>query len=102
MSSEKQQSLLEKIIDGAIEAVKKPFTIKRAGRSFESAKDSLEEQLLGAQAEQTKAREDFVSAAKNEGNLSPYVQKLVDLQGKVRSLKQAQEDLAAEKVDFLG
>lgn len=102
MSNEKQQSLLERIIDGAIDAVKRPFTVKRANRSFESAKDSIEEQLLGAQAEQTAAREAFVNAAKNEGNLSSYVQKLVDLQAKVRGLKQAQEDLATEKSEFLG
>lgn len=102
MSAEKQQSLLERIIDGAIEAVKKPFTIKRAQRAFESAKDSIEEQLLGAQAEQTTARENFVRAAKSEGNLSSYVQTLIDLQAKVRTLKQAQEDLASEKSEFLG
>jgi len=100
--ADKKQSLLESIIDGAIEAVKRPFTIKRANRAFESAKDSIEEQLLGAQAEQTSAREAFVNAAKNEGNLSSYVQRLIDLQGKVRTLKQAQEDLANEKAEFLG
>ncbi len=102
MSNERSQTLLEKIIDGAIEAVKKPFTIKRANRAFESAKDSIEEQLLGAQAEQTTAREAFVKAAKEEGNLSSYVQRLIDLQAKVKSLKEAQDNLATEKSEFLG
>lgn len=103
MSTEaKNQSLLERIIDGAIDAVKRPFTIKRTKRAFDSAADSIEEQLLGAQAKQTMAREALVKAAKEEGNLSNHVQKLVDLQGEIRSLKQAQADLATEKSELLG
>src|SRR5690606_8002991 len=102
MSAEKKQSLLEKILDGAIDVVKRPFTVKRVNRAFDSAQDSLEEQILGAQAEQTHAREALVEAAKNEGNLSSYIQKLVDLQQKVEGLKEAQKALKNEKEEFLG
>jgi len=102
MSTEKKQSLLERILDGAIDAVKRPFTVKRVNRAFDSAQDSLEEQILGAQAEQTTAREALVNAAKNEGNLSSYIQKLVDLQQKVEGLKEAQKALKNEKEEFLG
>ncbi len=98
----KKQSLLERILDGAIEMVKRPFVIKRIDRAFSSAADSLEEQLLGKEAEQTTAREALVKAAKEEGNLSSYTQKLVNLQNEVNALKVAQSSLAAEKVEFLG
>lgn len=99
---EKQQSLLERILDGAIEAVKRPFVIKRVTRAFDSAADSLEEQLLGNQAQLTSARENLVNAAKNEGQLGSYVQKLVDLQVEKAALEQAQKALKAEKAEFLG
>lgn len=99
---EKQQSLLERILDGAIEAVKRPFVIKRVTRAFDSAADSLEEQLLGNQAQLTTARENLVNAAKNEGQLGSYVQKLVDLQVEKSALEQAQKALKAEKAEFLG
>lgn len=102
MSNEKQQSLLERIIDGAIDAVKRPFTIKRVNRAFDSAADSIEEQLLGSQAEQTTARENLVKAAKEEGTLTNYIQKLVDLQNKVEALKAAQLALKVEKTELLG
>ena len=100
--SEKKQSLLERIIDGAIDAIKKPFIIKRVQRAFASAHDSIEEQLLGTQAEQNSARESLVNAAKNEGNLSSYVQKLVDLQLKATTLAQAKTALESEQTEFLG
>lgn len=102
MSNEKQQSLLERIIDGAIDAVKRPFTIKRVNRAFDSAADSIEEQLLGSQAEQTTARENLVKAAKEEGTLTNYIQKLLDLQNKVEALKAAQLALKVEKTELLG
>tara|TARA_R110000868_G_scaffold1729_1_gene13861 strand:- start:1596 stop:1901 length:306 start_codon:yes stop_codon:yes gene_type:complete len=100
--SEKKQTLLERIIDGAIDAIKKPFIVKRVERAFASAHDSIEEQLLGTQAEQNTARENLVSAAKNEGNLSSYIQKLVDLQVKVTTLETAKTALEAEQKEFLG
>ena len=98
----KKQSLLERILDGAIEAIKRPFVIKRIERSFSSASDSLEEQLLGKEAEQNAQREKLVNAAKNEGNLSSYIQTLITLQTEVGDLKKAQDSLKAEKEAFLG
>jgi hypothetical protein len=97
----KKQSLLERILDGAIDAIKRPFVVKRIERGFSSAADSLEEQLLGAEAEQNSARERLVAAAKVEGNLSSYIQELINLQNKVTSLKTAQESLATEKETLL-
>ena len=101
MSTETKKSLLERILDGAIDAVKRPFVVKRVERAFSSAADSLEEQILGVEAEQTSAREQLVAAAKVEGNLSSYIQKLIDLQNKLETLKVAQKSLTAEKDAFL-
>lgn len=101
MSTEKKQSLLERILDGAIEAIKRPFVVKRIERAFSSASDSLEEQLLGAEAEQNQARERLVNAAKVEGSLASHIQGLVDLQTKVDGLRAAQKALSAEKEAFL-
>lgn len=98
----KKQTLLERIIDGAIDAIKRPFIIKRVERAFASAADSLEEQLLGNEAKQNAARKNLVDAAKNEGNLSSYIQELVNLQTAASSLKTAQKSLEAEKTEFLG
>lgn len=101
MSTDKKQSILSKILDGAIDAVKRPFVVKRIKRAFSSAADSLEETLLGLEAQQTTARESLVAAAKVEGNLSSYIQKLVDLQSQVEDTKKAQLALTQEKADFL-
>lgn len=98
----KKQSLLERILDGAIEAIKRPFVIKKIERGFSSAQDSLEEQILGAEADQNIARERLVNAAKESSNLSSYIQTLVDLQVKVDTLKTAQRALESEKETFLG
>jgi len=96
-----KQSLLARILDGAIEAVKRPFVIKRVERAFSSAADSIEEQLLGKEAEQTTARERLVTAAKTEGNLGSYIQKLIDLQTEITALHEAKIALEAEKTAFL-
>ena len=101
METVKKQSLLERIIDGAIDAVKRPFIIKRVERAFASAKDSIEEQILGAQAEQNTVRENLVKAAKSEGNLSSYIQQLIDLQTKTDNLKLAAKALENEEKEFL-
>lgn len=100
MATEKQ-SLLVKILDGAIEAVKRPFVIKRVTRAFDSAADSLEEQLLSIQAQQTSARESLVQAAKDGSNLNSYIQNLIDLQTKLTSIKEAQNALKEEKKELL-
>jgi hypothetical protein len=102
MSESKKQSLLEKIIDGAIDAIKRPFTIKRVTRALDSGADSLEEQLLSAQAEQTAAREQFVKAAETNGeSLTHHVNKLIEIQGKIAALKEAQAHLDNEKKELL-
>jgi len=102
MAESVKTSILSRILDGAIEAVKRPFVVKRVERAFSSAADSIEEQLLGKEAEQTTAREKLVAAAKVEGNLSSYIQKLIDIQTEIEALKTAQASLAAEKHAFLG
>ena len=96
-----KESLLSKIINGAMEAVKKPFVEKRVRRAFESAKDSIEEQLMDKEAALNNAREKLVNAAKNEENLKSYVQSLIDLRVEVTELKAAQQALSEEKADLL-
>jgi hypothetical protein len=95
-------SLLSKILDNALDAIKRPFVVKRVERAFSSAADSLEEQILGIQAEQTEARENLVKAAKSEGNLGSYIQTLISLQSKLTSLQTAQKSLETEKNELFG
>lgn len=96
-----KKSLFERILDGAIEAVRKPFVVKRVNRAFESAADSLEEQLMSVEASLNSARESFVNAAKNEGSLQTYLQKLIELQTQKSDVEKAQAALTTEKKVFL-
>jgi F0F1-type ATP synthase membrane subunit b/b' len=100
-SSEKQKPLLERIIDGAIDAIRRPFTIKRIQRAFDSAADSIEEQLLAADAKQAKARENLVKAAESEEKLGTHIQHLIEIQAEIRALKEADKDLKKEKSELL-
>ncbi len=97
----KKVSLLERILDKGMEIVKRPFVIKRVNRAFESAADSIEEQLMGNEAKLNSAREQFVEAAKNEGNLSSHIQNLINLQVEKTSLENAKTALGVEKKSFL-
>ncbi|TXG79250.1 MAG: hypothetical protein E6R13_10100 [Spirochaetes bacterium] len=99
--SDKKQSLLEQIIEKGMDAIKKPFVVKRINRAFESAKDSLEEQLMDKEAALNNAREALVNSAKNEQNLKDSIQKLINLRSEVTALKDAQAALAEEKADLL-
>lgn len=99
--SDKKQSLLEQIIEKGMDAIKKPFVVKRINRAFESAKDSLEEQLMDKEAALNNAREALVNSAKNEQNLKDSIQKLINLRSEVQALRDAQDALAEEKADLL-
>lgn len=100
MSTEKQ-SLLSQIIEKGMDAIKKPFVEKRVKRAFESAKDSIEEQLMDKEAALNSAREALVEAAKREDKLSSYIQKLIELRTEINDLKVAQEALEIEKSELL-
>jgi len=95
------KSLLDRILDGAAEAIKRPFVRKRVSRAFETAADSLEEQLMDNEAKSNATREKLVEAAKTEGNLKAYIQQLTDLQQEKLSIESAKTALAAEKKAFL-
>ena len=71
-------------------------------KSFKLDNIIKEAQRQKQEAEQNSAREALVAAAKNEGNLSSYIQKLIDLQTKITSLQSAKEALEAEQTEFLG
>lgn len=94
-------SLLSQIIEKGMDAIKKPFVEKRVVRAFESAKDSIEEQLMDKEAALNNAREALVNAAKREENLKSYIQKLIDLRSEINDLKLAQTALAEEKQELL-
>lgn len=96
-----KKSLFERILDGAIETVKRPFVVKRVNRAFESAADSIEEQLMGVEAKLNSERERFVTAAKNEGSLQNYLQNLINIQNEKSDLEKAKQSLSAEKKVFL-
>lgn len=95
------KSLLDRILDGAAEVIKRPFVKKRVSRAFETAADSLEEQLMDNEAKANATREKLVEAAKTEGNLKQYIQQLTDLQQEKISIEQAKQALASEKKTFL-
>jgi hypothetical protein len=99
--SETKQSLLEQIIEKGMDAIKKPFIKKRVNRAFESAKDSIEEQLMDKEAALNSARESLVEAAKREDKLSLYIQRLIDLRIEITGLKDAQKALEIEKEELL-
>lgn len=101
METKESKSLLARILDGAAEAIKRPFVEKRVKRAFETAADSLEEQLMDNEAKANATREKLVEAAKTEGNLKQYIQQLTDLQQEKISIEQAKQALAAEKKAFL-
>jgi hypothetical protein len=99
--SEQKQSLLSQIIEKGMDAIKKPFVEKRVKRAFESAKDSIEEQLMDKEAALNTGREKLVEAAKREENLKSYIQTLIDLRVQIQDLKAAQEALSIEKEELL-
>jgi hypothetical protein len=99
--SNKNQSLLSQIIEKGMDAIKKPFVEKRVVRAFESAKDSIEEQLMDKEAALNNAREALVDAAKREENLRNYIQHLIHLRSEINDLKIAQTALAEEKSELL-
>jgi hypothetical protein len=99
--SETKQSLLEQIIEKGMDAIKKPFIKKRVKRAFESAKDSIEEQLMDKEAALNTARENLVNAAKREENLKSYIQNLINLRVEIQDLKAAQLALSTEKEELL-
>ncbi len=95
------KSIFARLLDGAADMIKRPFVEKRVKRAFETAGDSIEEQLMDNEAQLNSARESFVNAAKSEGNLKSYIQTLVDLQTSKTTLEAAKSALAAEKKAFL-
>lgn len=99
--AERQKSLFARLLDGAADAIKRPFVEKRVKRAFETAADSIEEQLMDNEATLTKTRENLVNAAKTDGSLKSYIQQLTDLQVNKTALEQAKVALAAEKKAFL-
>jgi multidrug efflux pump subunit AcrA (membrane-fusion protein) len=101
METVEKKSLLARILDGAAEAIKRPFVEKRIKRAFETAADSFEEQLMDNEAKANATREKLVEAAKTEGNLKSYMQQLTDLQQEKTAIEQAKAALAAEKKAFL-
>lgn len=96
-----KQSLLSQILDKGMEVIKRPFVEKRINRAFDSAKDSIEEQLMDKEAALNTARENLVEASKKEENLKSYIQKLIDLRTEIKDLKIAQESLSVEKEELL-
>lgn len=96
-----KQSLLSQIIEKGMDAIKKPFVEKRVVRAFESAKDSIEEQLMDKEAALNNAREALVEAAKREENLKSYIQKLINIRIEIADLNHAHTILAEEKQELL-
>lgn len=101
MSTEKKESLLSKIIEKGMDAIKSPFIVKRVVRAFESAKDSIEEQLMDKGACLNTARENLVNAAKKGENLKSYIQQFINLRCEINALKEAQSALETEKAELL-
>ena len=95
-NSVKPTSMLGKILDGAIEAVKRPYIEKRIVRSFESAADSIDEQITDAEAKLINTREEMVASAKTGGEIGKFIQQLIECQQTIFDLKNAKKALDIE------
>lgn len=98
----KKESLLEKLFSGAIDAIKKPFTVSKIERAFASAKDSLAEQLIDCESSLFTKRESLVNDAKADKPLKCNIQDLIDLQNRIIAVKESQRALEIEIKELLG
>lgn len=101
-TKESSKSLLVQILEKGADFLKKPFVVKRVTRAFDSAADSLEEKLMDNEAQLTKARENLVDAGKNDGSLTAYMNRLIELQSERIQIEQTAVALKAEREAFLG
>ena len=101
-TKESSKSLLVQILEKGADFLKKPFVVKRVTRAFDSAADSLEEKLMDNEAQLTKARENLVDAGKNDGSLTSYMNRLIELQSERIQIEQTAIALKAEREAFLG
>jgi hypothetical protein len=103
MSTEKRSVFMQLLEDG-IEVVQRPFVTKRAKRSFESAKDSLEEKLINNEGEIAQARKNFVESVKSNSKselIQSHIQTLINLRAERNDIVNAQKYLAEETAEFL-
>ena len=100
MSTEKKSKFVQMLEDG-FEAIQRPFIVKRMNRAFESAKDSIEEQLIENEAKITGAQKSLVEAAKNSEALKSHIQVLIDLRVERESIEACQAALETERKEFL-
>lgn len=104
MSTEKKSVFMQLLEDG-IEIVQRPFVVKRMKRSFESAKDSIEEQLINNEGKIAEARKNAVEAVRgnqSSENIQRHIQTLVNLRAERNDVLNAQKYLEEETTEFLG
>ncbi len=101
MSTEKTKSKFEQLLEDGFEAVQRPFVKKRMKRAFESAKDSLEEQLIENEAAISKAQNSLAQAAKTSENLKVHIQALIDLRVERENIETSQRALETEVKEFM-
>lgn len=99
--STEKKSLLEKILDGAVDLVKRPLTVKRINNSFEAASNNLEETALANSQAINIANENLVKAAKDGSSLKDYIQKLIDLEQDRCNIERTEEYLNKVRKNLL-
>jgi seryl-tRNA synthetase len=92
----KSKSLMGRILDGALDAVKRPIVENRVIRAFDSAIDDIEEQICEAESKQFSLREQLGQLAQNNGDMSSVMTQLVELRGQISDLKEAKVALIEE------
>jgi len=85
-----------RILDGALDAVKRPIVENRVIRAFDSAIDDIEEQICEAESKQFSLREQLGQLAQNNGDMSSVMTQLVELRGQISDLKEAKVALIEE------
>ena len=91
------RNLLTKILDGAVEALKKPLVVSKIRRAFEAGKDSITDRIIDAEQQLQINREELVNAAKEGRSLESYIEKAINLSIELEDLKKAEKVLEQER-----
>jgi hypothetical protein len=96
-----KKSMLRTILEDGIEMIQRPFVEKRVRRAFESAKDSIEEQLMENESALMQLRKQVVEVAKSSDKLKDPLNQIIALRTQRTDLQAALAALSEEAKDFL-
>ncbi len=96
-----KKSLVERILDGAKGIINKVRINNKINRSFDSARDSADEQLDSKDHQIEEAREALVEAAKTSESLDSHINKILKLQQDRAGIVETQILLKSERKALL-